>query len=153
MQTNQQELSTSGIKDDSKKPQISLIPRVALEAEARVLAFGNAKYGKGNWRLGLDYSRLIDASLRHILAYADGENGDPETGESHLAHARCCLGMLMVMPAEWDDRTKPPVRSKADVCKITPRWTREPSCLDAAYERRAIEQGHRITNPFPENML
>lgn len=28
----------------------------------------------------------------------------------------------------------------------------KPSCLDAAYERRALEQGWRFTPVFPENV-
>ena len=68
------------------------------------MGFGAGKYGKGNWAMGLSYSRLIDACLRHTLAWAEGEDNDHETGLSHLAHARCCLGMLLAMPKEWDDR-------------------------------------------------
>lgn len=93
-----------GLKHDSGKPSISLIPRKAIELEAQVMMFGAKKYAKNNWRQGIAYSRLIDAGLRHLLAYADGEDLDPETGISHLAHARCCLGMLIDMPASWDDR-------------------------------------------------
>jgi hypothetical protein len=68
------------------------------------MAFGATKYSKNNWRNGIAYSRLIDAALRHILAYSSGEDFDLETGLSHAAHARCCLGMLLEMPTEWDDR-------------------------------------------------
>ncbi len=82
---------TEGVKHDQGKPPISLINRRALEEEARVMAFGATKYAAHNWRKGILASRLLDAALRHILAYADGENVDPETGLSHLAHARCCL--------------------------------------------------------------
>ena len=101
--------SLKGIKHDSGKPPIGLIPREAIEQEALVMAFGASKYGKDNWRGGLAYSRLVDACLRHVLAFNDGEDLDAETGLSHLAHARCCLAMLLAMPASWDDRPKAPV--------------------------------------------
>lgn len=97
---------TVGIKHDSGKPPISLIPRQAIEGEAQVMAFGAGKYGKNNWRHGIAYSRLIDAAMRHILAIADGEDNDPETGLPHAAHARCCLAMLMATGPEWDDRNE-----------------------------------------------
>lgn len=84
-------LATQGEKLDQGKAPISLINRDALEQEAMVMAYGAKKYAAHNWRKGIAASRLIDAALRHILAYADGENNDPETGLSHLAHARCCL--------------------------------------------------------------
>lgn len=82
-------------KFDTGKPPLSLISRAALEEEARVMAFGAQKYDAHNWRKGMDFSRLMDAALRHIYAFADGEDKDPETGLSHLAHARCCLAFLI----------------------------------------------------------
>jgi hypothetical protein len=84
-----------GVKFDLGKPPLSLLPRAALEAEAMVLAYGAKKYGTHNWRLGMDHSRLLDACLRHIVAYAAGEDIDPESGLPHLAHARCSLGFLL----------------------------------------------------------
>ena len=85
----------SGVKFDNGKPPLGLIPRQALEAEAQVMAFGADKYGRDNWRGGMDWSRLTDAALRHITAFVDGEDVDSETGISHLAHARCCLAFLL----------------------------------------------------------
>ena len=84
-----------GNKFDAGKPPLGLISRVALEEEAKVMAFGAAKYDVHNWRKGMDFSRLIDAALRHVYAFADGEDADAETGLSHLAHARCCLAFLL----------------------------------------------------------
>lgn len=85
----------SATKFDKDKPRISLIPQTALEQEARVLMFGAIKYGLHNWRSGTEWTRFIDASLRHIYAFANGENIDPETGINHLAHARCSLAFLL----------------------------------------------------------
>lgn len=82
-------------KFDAGKAPISLISRRAIEEEAKVMAFGLKKYGAHNWRKGMEWSRCIDAGLRHLLAFADGEDLDPETGLSHLAHARCCLAFLL----------------------------------------------------------
>lgn len=88
-------MSNTGVKYDEGKAPLSLIPTCALVAEARVMGFGAKKYGRFNYRGGMDWSRLIDASLRHITAFSDGEDNDPESGLSHLAHARSCLGMLL----------------------------------------------------------
>lgn len=97
----------AGIKHDAGKPPMSLLDRHALEAIAAVLGFGAQKYAAHNWRGGLAYSRLLDAALRHLYAFADGEDNDPESGLSHVAHAGCCivflLGMIEHMP-ELDDR-------------------------------------------------
>lgn len=100
-----------GVKFDLGKPPLSLLPRAALEAEAQVLAYGANKYGRDNWRLGMDHSRLLDACLRHIVAYAEGEDIDPESGLPHLAHARCSLGFLLHYRAAGvgkDDRVATP---------------------------------------------
>ena len=94
-------------KLDSGKAPLGLIPQSALIEEAYVLGFGETKYGRHNWRKGLEWSRLLDAAMRHIIAFNDGENFDPETGLHHLAHARCCLGFLIEYETthpELDDR-------------------------------------------------
>lgn len=88
-------MRNTATKHDAGKPPLSLIPRSALLAEAAVLDFGAHKYSKHNWRKGMEWSRLVDACLRHITAWNEGENLDPETLHSHLAHARCCLGFLI----------------------------------------------------------
>lgn len=87
--------ASGGTKHDAGKVSLSLIPRAALEQEAKVYAFGANKYGRDNYKKGFAYTRLIDAALRHIMAAVDGEDIDAESGEAHLAHARCCIGMLM----------------------------------------------------------
>ncbi len=85
----------SGLKYDTGKAPLSLIPHEAQLAEAKVLAFGANKYECHNWRGGFAWSRLLDATLRHLLAFQSGEDNDPESGLSHIAHARCCTGFLL----------------------------------------------------------
>lgn len=84
-------------KFDSGKPPISLIPHDYLVAVAEVLAFGAAKYDKHNWRqTGFEWSRLLDAAYRHLGAFNDGEDRDPESGLSHVAHLACAVMFLLV---------------------------------------------------------
>lgn len=100
---------TVGRKDDSGKLPMELLPRPALEAIAEVLAFGARKYSRWNWRDGISYSRVLGALLRHVHAYNDGEDLDPETGLSHMAHAGCCITFLLTYikeHPELDDRYK-----------------------------------------------
>lgn len=78
------------------KIDLSLVPPSAIIAEARVMALGAKKYGPYNWREKTVSSRVYTAAaMRHILTWQDGEDTDPESGESHLAHARACLGILL----------------------------------------------------------
>ena len=100
-----------GIKLDTEKPDMSLLSAVWLFGVAQVLTFGKKKYNAHNWRKGLEISRLIAAALRHIFAFLNGENLDPETGLPHLHHASCCLmfaSELMITRPDMDDRYKKP---------------------------------------------
>lgn len=103
------------VKNDKGKAPLSLIPRSALIAEARVMAAGREKYTAHNWRGGMEWSRLLDAALRHITAFNEGQDyddGEGGTGELHLANARCCLAFLIEYHEQGlgtDDRFKAPV--------------------------------------------
>lgn len=84
----------SGTKHDAGKAPIGLIPYESLIGTAEVLAFGAKKYAAHNWRGGFEWQRLIDAALRHLLAFNAGQDTDPESGLSHADHAACCIAFL-----------------------------------------------------------
>lgn len=98
----------SGVKYDQDKPNMSLLDGYAIEQLTRVLDFGAQKYAAHNWRGGIKKSRLIAAALRHLFAYLRGEDTDPESGLSHVAHAMCCCMFLLGLEhhPELDDRWK-----------------------------------------------
>lgn len=79
------------------KVDLSMVPSGAIIEEAKVLAIGAAKYGFHNWRTGEGIrARVYTAAImRHLLAYQDGEDTDPESGFSHLAHIRATAGILL----------------------------------------------------------
>ena len=88
---------------------MSLLSSIAIVEVAKVMTFGKRKYAANNWRGGFAWSRPLAAALRHIFAFLGGENRDPETGLSHLAHAICCLMFVLefiVTHPELDDRYK-----------------------------------------------
>ncbi len=88
-------LKQEGHKDDDGKTLYFAMPWVALDEMAEVMTFGAQKYALFNFRKGMKYSRLWSAAIRHLVAWWRGEENDPETGKSHLAHALCCIGMLL----------------------------------------------------------
>lgn len=99
----------AGKKLDAGKPSLGLVDRTALEELAKVLDFGKRKYDAHNWRGGITWSRVIDSALRHINAFNDGEDMDPESGLNHIAHAMCnCMFLLNYYRThkEKDDRYK-----------------------------------------------
>jgi hypothetical protein len=101
-----------GTKNDSnylEKPPLDLLTLEFLTGTAQALGYGIFKYGRHNYKGGIDHSRLIAATLRHLNQYNNGEDTDKETGLSHLAHAAASLNMLMWMVAnrpDLDDRYK-----------------------------------------------
>jgi hypothetical protein len=78
-----------GVKHDSSKPEMSLISSLALTYLSAVLTFGAKKYAPNNWRKGLPLSKLLSASMRHIVAINGGEDYDSESGLPHAAHLMC----------------------------------------------------------------
>jgi len=89
------EVAVSGTKHDNGKPDLSLLPSVFVKEVARALMYGEKKYGRYNFEKGFDTHRLLGACLRHVYAWNEGEDTDPESGISHLAHAAASLGMLL----------------------------------------------------------
>ena len=102
-----QGFQSGGKKFDKQKTRLDLISPIALEEEGKVMTFGASKYGDNNWREGIAWSRVIGALLRHANAFNGGEDNDPETGISHLAHVRCCAAFILEYLSthkELDDR-------------------------------------------------
>lgn len=100
-------LVTEGFKDDDSKPPVSLVSGHALLGIASVMGYGALKYTRHNYRLGMQWTRLVDAAMRHLIAFNEGEDDDPESGLPHLAHAGASVCMLMDLvgrEAGTDDR-------------------------------------------------
>lgn len=53
------------------------------------------EYGRNNWKKGMEWSRLIDAGQRHLLAILNGELIDKDSGNTHLAHFFGSAHMLL----------------------------------------------------------
>ena len=78
------------------KPGISNVPPVPLFAIGQVMDNGAAKYGAMNWRTNpVSASTYYNAAIRHLMAWWDGQDNDPETKLHHLAHAAANLCILL----------------------------------------------------------
>lgn len=86
---------SGGKKFDGDKPDLSLVPRSAIEGMARAFMVGEKKYGRYNFTRGMQSHRFVAAAMRHIVAWQDGESKDPETGNHHLWHALASIAMLL----------------------------------------------------------
>lgn len=78
-----------GLKFDTDKEPCELLSPVAMLGTAKVLAFGAKKYAVHNWRMGLAWSRIIGAILRHLFAFMRGEDLDHDSGLPHVDHLAC----------------------------------------------------------------
>lgn len=104
-------MNEKAIKLDTDKVRMELISSIALIEIGKVLTHGAKKYGSNNWRKGLAWSRLLGASMRHLLSFIGGEDKDPETRLSHLAHLGANIMFLLeyeIMHKDKDDRYKSP---------------------------------------------
>lgn len=86
-----------GVKLDGGKPRTDLLPGDALLEVSAVLDYGAKKYAERNWEKGMAWGRLSSAALRHLWAWAGGEDQDSESGHRHLAHFACCALMLLAL--------------------------------------------------------
>ena len=77
------------------KPQLAYLPTREVEQIMKVLDYGANKYERDNWKKPHDTNRTLSSLLRHVFAFMRGEFTDEESGHSHLAHAGCCIIMLM----------------------------------------------------------
>jgi hypothetical protein len=97
----------SGARYNDGKVPLELIPLSSLEDCARVFGYGRRKYAAWNWAKGMQWSVPYGCLLRHMKAWFDGEDNDPESGYPHLGHAMCNLVMLSTFARtyrEGDDR-------------------------------------------------
>lgn len=88
-----------GFKLDEGKPDMSLLTMSrAMEKVVRVLEFGMKKgYPKDNWRKVEDRSRRYRAAaMRHMMEDLRSNGAiDPESKQTHIAHAVCDLLFLL----------------------------------------------------------
>ncbi len=84
------------------KPSLSAIPFPAVYAVGRAMQDGEKKYGRFNWREhNVNSDVYIDAAMRHLLAWNDGEDVAEDSGCNHLAHAAACL--MILIDADFTD--------------------------------------------------
>lgn len=85
----------TGGQKGQKQAQLGALDPQSLMEVAKVAGFGAIKYSRYNFMKGYAWSLSYDALQRHLHAFWDGEDRDPESGHLHLAHAAWhCLTMI-----------------------------------------------------------
>lgn len=100
---------TTGGEKGRKLAAFSLLPYDALWAVAEHFGVGAKKYAARNWEKGYPHSWTVDALMRHLTAYLEGEDRDPETGSLHVTavawHALVLVAFTL-RKVGTDDRRK-----------------------------------------------
>ena len=90
------------------KAPLSTVPAPFLHALGLAMMEGARKYGRHNYRTaGIRYSVYYDAAMRHLTAWWEGEDIDPDSGLPHPIKAAACMAVLfdsMVQENATDDR-------------------------------------------------
>lgn len=118
-------VDTSNPKDviGSTKLPVELWPATATILGSLALLDGLMKYGRTNWRAtDVRASIYVAACKRHLDAWFEGEDIDPDSKVPHLAHALACLAILVDADASGtliDDRQMQ-IKYRDFVNKYTP---------------------------------
>lgn len=99
-----------------KKVRLSLVPPSSTIYQALAMEDGATKYGPYNWRANKVIASIyVDAAMRHINSWFDGEENADDSKKPHLGHALACLGIIVDALETGnliDDRPLPGATSK-----------------------------------------
>ena len=116
------------------KVPMSTIPAPVLMEVGLAMMEGARKYGRHNYRtVGVRASVYYDALMRHITAWWEGEDIDPDSGLSHLVKAIACMVVLRdsMQRGNWvDDR---------------------PPSVDAGWQKRLNDIAKEIIDKYPDS--
>jgi len=98
----------------TRKVSVSVLPQQVIGEVGLALLEGARKYGRHNYRAaGVRGSVYFDAAWRHLAAWWEGQDLDPDSGLSHVTKAIAGLMALRdsMIAENWvDDR--PPATQK-----------------------------------------
>ena len=109
--TEERITSATGGQKGRKSARLGGADPQALMELAEVYGMGEGKYARYNYLLGYQWSLSVDALFRHLLAFLDGEDTDPESGLLHTAHVAwhaLTLTSFQKRGLGTDDRAFPP---------------------------------------------
>lgn len=111
--TNKKDTNPKDAVGIKKAPISTFSGPVLMEVGVGMLE-GARKYGRHNFReAGVRASVYYDATFRHLVAWWEGEDLDPDSGLSHVTKAIASLMVLRdsMIAENWQDDRPPKVKS------------------------------------------
>lgn len=103
------------------KSPASVIPRGVVQELGLAMLEGARKYGRHNYRnAGVRASVYFDAANRHLDAWWEGEDIDPDSGLSHIIKCIASLTVLRdsMMHENWTDDRPPKMSNRAWLAEL-----------------------------------
>lgn len=103
-----------------KKAPVSTVSAAVILETGVAMAEGARKYGRHNYReAGVRGSVYYDATVRHLMAWWEGEDIDPDSGLSHITKAIASLAVLRdsMIQENWTD-DRPPATPEGWMTKL-----------------------------------
>ena len=99
-----------------KKISITKLPPVAILHGSAAMVNGADKYGPYNWRENDVVSHIyIDAAMRHLMEWWEGEETASDSGVNHLGHAIACCAILLDAQANGNLIDDIPINKKKPI--------------------------------------
>lgn len=131
----------------AKKAPLRYVPPALMLAAARAMENGAIKYGPFNWReQPVEVVTYVEAVLRHLFAFLDGQDLAEDSGLPHIDHAIAGLGIITdarALGTLIDNRFTP--GPAADMLRALDQSMKMPT----AEEARGILPDDDL--PFPEH--
>lgn len=114
-------------KDRAGRSKVALsnVPLQVLMEVALAMTEGSWKYGRHNYRISDVYASVyFDAAMRHMFAWFEGEDTDPDSGLSHVTKAIATLTVLqdaLMNGKVIDDRPPRPADPISDANTVSQR--------------------------------
>lgn len=80
----------------AKKAPLRYVPPALMIAASGPMEDGAIKYGPFNWReYPVEVVTYVEAAIRHLLAFLDGQDRAEDSGHYHIDHAIAGLGIVV----------------------------------------------------------
>lgn len=117
-----------GVRFNEGKNRFDLLEPFAVEKLSEVFTMGAKKYAPNNWLKGMEWSKITASLKRHLNAYEQGIDYDPESGLLHAQHiawnAMALISYYKHCP-QYDDRQHSYLKHKKiglDIDEVLADW-------------------------------